>query len=336
MSGTDTPQPVFLDAALAVPATNPLVADITGKFAPFWLAAVAYRFTMTDAAGVTIEGPTDGISNVVSVAGDVLTAGALSLTTGQITFPAVPVPSTNPNTLDRYDERDFTPILVSSGGSSGQTYTHQLGRSGNTEKCSVLDPCRSRDGQERSVPARFTLRINAVYRRKWPDAHAVRRHHLLGWVRGKLCDGSCRSCLRARRPWGSTDHRGSVQSRCRACFRYLLIGSHFQVHVRTWLCHERVAAWACEHSKGEPGQHRTAGTIQKASPCMENSAVSRRTSGGGGSRQDVKDCATMPFQCCSPRTAALADSRARVARADAGRCDVAGVLTMITGRVTDA
>ena len=129
VSGTDTPQPVFLDAALAVPATNPLVADITGKFAPFWLAAVAYRFTMTDAAGVTIEGPTDGISNVVSVAGDVLTAGALSLTTGQITFPAVPVPSTNPNTLDWYDERDFTPILVSSGGSSGQTYTHQLGRS---------------------------------------------------------------------------------------------------------------------------------------------------------------------------------------------------------------
>lgn len=46
---------------------------------------------------------------------------------GGITFPATQVPSSNINTLDDYEEGTFTPVLEGSGGTSGQTYTTQLG-----------------------------------------------------------------------------------------------------------------------------------------------------------------------------------------------------------------
>lgn len=63
LSGSSTPYPVYLDADLQTEAANPLVADSSGRFAPFWLGPVTYRMTMTDTNGATIGAAVDGIAN---------------------------------------------------------------------------------------------------------------------------------------------------------------------------------------------------------------------------------------------------------------------------------
>jgi hypothetical protein len=45
-----------------------------------------------------------------------------------ISFPATQVPSAGANVLDDYEEGSWTPVLGGSGGTSGQTYSLQLGR----------------------------------------------------------------------------------------------------------------------------------------------------------------------------------------------------------------
>lgn len=47
---------------------------------------------------------------------------------GQIKFPATANPSSNVNTLDDYERGSWTPVIGGSGGTSGQTYTTQVGR----------------------------------------------------------------------------------------------------------------------------------------------------------------------------------------------------------------
>lgn len=47
---------------------------------------------------------------------------------GQIKFPATQSASSDVNTLDDYEEGTWTPVLGGDGGTSGQTYTHQIGR----------------------------------------------------------------------------------------------------------------------------------------------------------------------------------------------------------------
>lgn len=59
----------------------------------------------------------------------------INLTGGQIAFPATPVPSADANTMDDYEEGTWTVILGGADGTSGQTYTDQLGsylKIGNT------------------------------------------------------------------------------------------------------------------------------------------------------------------------------------------------------------
>jgi hypothetical protein len=46
---------------------------------------------------------------------------------GQINFPATQSASAGANTLDDYEEGSWTPVLGGSGGTSGQTYSSQLG-----------------------------------------------------------------------------------------------------------------------------------------------------------------------------------------------------------------
>ena len=55
--------------------------------------------------------------------GSVTFTGAFDLTSGQLKFPATQVPSTNANTLDDYQEFDWTPSV---GGTA--TYTAQTGK----------------------------------------------------------------------------------------------------------------------------------------------------------------------------------------------------------------
>jgi hypothetical protein len=45
----------------------------------------------------------------------------------QLAFPATQVPSSDPNTLDDYEERTWTPTLVGDTGASGQSYSAQYG-----------------------------------------------------------------------------------------------------------------------------------------------------------------------------------------------------------------
>jgi len=51
----------------------------------------------------------------------------ISLTGGQIAFPAVQVASSDANTLDDYEEFNWTPVVSGTGGGSGQTYNSQHG-----------------------------------------------------------------------------------------------------------------------------------------------------------------------------------------------------------------
>ena len=53
-AGTTTPATIYTDSALAVPATNPLVADSGGLFVESYLAVGTYKIRYTTSAGVVI------------------------------------------------------------------------------------------------------------------------------------------------------------------------------------------------------------------------------------------------------------------------------------------
>lgn len=70
-------------------------------------------------------------TTAISIArADMLTAfaGRVSLTAGQLSFPATANPSTNPNTLDDYEEGTWTPQLRFGGASVGVTYSNRIAR----------------------------------------------------------------------------------------------------------------------------------------------------------------------------------------------------------------
>lgn len=95
--------------------------------------------TVTDLVGLEIG--VDGGSNTTVATGlrvlDVVNAttkyvadfglGIFRLAGGQIKFPATAIPSSDPNTLDDYEEGTWTPVIGGSGGTSGQTYSLQSG-----------------------------------------------------------------------------------------------------------------------------------------------------------------------------------------------------------------
>lgn len=55
-------------------------------------------------------------------------AGLANLFNGQLVFPGTQNASSNANTLDDYEEGSWTPVIGGSGGTSGQSYTAQVGR----------------------------------------------------------------------------------------------------------------------------------------------------------------------------------------------------------------
>lgn len=63
----------------------------------------------------------------ISTLGAIAVTGLLTLTSGQIKFPATQNASSDPNTLDDYEEGTFTPVLSFGGASVGIAYTTQLG-----------------------------------------------------------------------------------------------------------------------------------------------------------------------------------------------------------------
>jgi hypothetical protein len=58
---------------------------------------------------------------------DLFLSRLLNVAGGQIVFPSTQVPSTDVNTLDDYEEGIWLPVIGGSGGTSGQTYTTQIG-----------------------------------------------------------------------------------------------------------------------------------------------------------------------------------------------------------------
>jgi hypothetical protein len=99
----------------SLPAGNPVIPGTV-------IATTWANTTLTDiATALTNSLSTDGSTASVSLAGKTMSGGTfsgpavtgiLTLTGGQIAFPAVQVPSANVNTLDDYEEGTWTPSLT--------------------------------------------------------------------------------------------------------------------------------------------------------------------------------------------------------------------------------
>lgn len=79
-------------------------------------------------AGLTYNKTTDKLT----LAGQLDLSGAAA---GQIVFPASQNASSNANTLDDFEEGNWTPVIGGSGGTSGQSYTTQVGKYLKTGRC---------------------------------------------------------------------------------------------------------------------------------------------------------------------------------------------------------
>jgi hypothetical protein len=79
----------------------------------------------------TLTSPTINSGTLASatLTSPTVSSGALTLTSGQLSFPATQAPSNDVNTLDDYEElAAWTPVIGGSGGTSGQTYSAQIAK----------------------------------------------------------------------------------------------------------------------------------------------------------------------------------------------------------------
>jgi len=84
-----------------------------------------FSVTTVTTTGAVSVGTTLGVTGTLSPLALVDASGASA---GQIKFPATQNASTNANTLDDYEEGDWTPTIGGSGGQSGQAYSVQVGK----------------------------------------------------------------------------------------------------------------------------------------------------------------------------------------------------------------
>jgi hypothetical protein len=117
-AGTVTPQATYTDATLTVANSNPIIADGAGRWTAYAAAGVGYKLVFETPAIPPAHGAT--IKTVDNLSGPVFS--------GQLAFPPVQVPSSDPNTLDDYEEGVWTPVIGGSGGQSGQAYLQQVGQ----------------------------------------------------------------------------------------------------------------------------------------------------------------------------------------------------------------
>lgn len=132
----------------SVSGTNTITASAPIGFSSL-VAGQEFRFIAAGAntGAVTLNISGSGAKNVVDRDGNALVTGAIRADeivvvrydgtefqistvesfSGQLAFPATQNPSSDPNTLDDYEEGTFTPTVVSSGGGT-PTYAFQIGR----------------------------------------------------------------------------------------------------------------------------------------------------------------------------------------------------------------
>lgn len=114
-----------------LPAGNPVVPGTI-------IATTWANTTLTDiATALTQSLSTDGSTASVSLANKTMTGGTfntpaitglLTLTGGQIAFPAVQIPSANVNTLDDYEEGTWTPVVTfATPGNVNVAYATRVG-----------------------------------------------------------------------------------------------------------------------------------------------------------------------------------------------------------------
>ena len=106
---------------------NDLATALTGSIAADGQTTITANIPMnnnklTGLGAATATG--DAIAQNKQVNGLLDLGGAAA---GQIQFPATQNPSASANCLDDYEEGTFTPAITFGGGSTGLTYTRQLG-----------------------------------------------------------------------------------------------------------------------------------------------------------------------------------------------------------------
>jgi len=87
--------------------------------------------TKTDGVDTNAANDINALQDEVTAVETGLLSTGLTLTSGQIIFPATQNPSAGVNTLDDYEEGpsagSWTPVIGGIGGTSGQTYSSQIG-----------------------------------------------------------------------------------------------------------------------------------------------------------------------------------------------------------------
>lgn len=115
----------------SLPAGNPVVSGTI-------IATTWANTTLSDiATALTNSLSTDGSTAAVSLSGKTMSGGTfsaptvtgiLTLTGGQIKFPAVAVPSADVNTLDDYEEGTWTPTMTfATPGNQNIAYSQRVG-----------------------------------------------------------------------------------------------------------------------------------------------------------------------------------------------------------------
>jgi hypothetical protein len=144
VTGTDTDTGVYYPAtnqvALATNGTQAMLVDSSQNVGiggtpsrgilDIFGGRLNLRGNSNDSRAVMNLGDATYINGTVQVpyGGDLILTGLpVSLTQGQLKFPATQNPSSDANTLDDYEEGTWTPTLNFAGSSTGITYSYQIG-----------------------------------------------------------------------------------------------------------------------------------------------------------------------------------------------------------------
>lgn len=122
---------VDVNANLTVEAASAINQDVTSDASPTFAGATlsgltASRGVVTDGSkALTSDSAATGTGAPVRADSPTFTT---KITTPQVQFPATQSASSDANCLDDYEEGTWTPVIGGAGGTSGQTYSVQLGR----------------------------------------------------------------------------------------------------------------------------------------------------------------------------------------------------------------